>query len=439
MNTYSSKHRQGLATGLTVLTMAIGAAFAVGYAPASWSPVGVAYAQDTHGSGHTSGAHGSDTHGSSHASGEHSSGMSDDHGSSDEHGSDQHEGGQQGGKGKGQGGQGGAVGTGQHGASGSSSVESKVLRGHGGSVSTEAEEDSDRRGPKYGGGRESTGKPSGAGSKKGDLYGDAVVLLRDANGVPILDAYGHVQPLDADGNLIPLTEEGDIVAGYEDLVVPVEFSRLSVSRSPNKVSDKSYDEAISALNSATAITLDASGRLVLTIDGVAKTVDSPLENLALYEALMNNGYLPGFTPAAGVDLGNLSFLVDKSVGNADLLQAASFLAAASDKAGSINEDTVVYTDSFLGVTGLTPISGADGSTYFDFSAVTYDRAATYDGTVTYLRSNGDGTYTAVTEPILTAVFGGTTYTGTQLDAFTQAADDARAVIEFVHDNPVPAE
>lgn len=40
---------------------------------------------------------------------------------------------------------------------------------------------------------------------------------------------------------------------------------------------------------------------------------------------------------------------------------------------------------------------------------------------------------------MTAVFGGADYTGTQLDAFTQAADDARAVISFVHDNPVPAE
>ncbi|WP_159015605.1 hypothetical protein [Cognatiluteimonas profundi] len=45
----------------------------------------------------------------------------------------------------------------------------------------------------------------------------------------------------------------------------------------------------------------------------------------------------------------------------------------------------------------------------------------------------------MTELILTAVFGGIDYSGTQLDAFTQAADDARAVIEFVHDNPMPAQ
>ncbi len=40
---------------------------------------------------------------------------------------------------------------------------------------------------------------------------------------------------------------------------------------------------------------------------------------------------------------------------------------------------------------------------------------------------------------MTAVFGGVNYTGTKVDGFTQAADDARAVIEFVHEHPVPLE
>jgi hypothetical protein len=314
-----------------------------------------------------------------------------------------------------------------------------VLHGSGDAAAAAEEESSDKRGPKYGGGKASTGKPAGAGTKKGDQLGDLNVILRDANGLPILDQYGHVQPLDANGNPIPLTPEGDIVAGSEDLVVPVEFSRLSVSRSPSKVTDKAYDEAIAALNAATAITTDESGRLVTTIDGVVKTIDSPLENLALYEALMNNGYLPGFVPKDGVSLGSLTFLVDQTATNGDMLQAASFLAAAADKTGSINEDMVVYTDSILGVTGATPLVGADGKEYVDFTNVTYDRSATYTGTVTYLKSNGDGTYSIATAPIIDAVFGGTTYTGTQLDAFTQAADDARAVIEYVHENPLPAQ
>ncbi|MBU6247402.1 MAG: hypothetical protein KGN77_06560 [Xanthomonadaceae bacterium] len=396
-------HQKTLVIALAGLTM-----LAFGASDAGWSPIAHASAQDSHGSSHSSGTHGS-------------------------------KGGQdKGGKGKGAGGT--AGGSESHGGSGSKSVESKVLHGSGDAAAAE-EESSDRRGPKYGGGRESTGKPTGAGTKKGDLLGDMNVILRDANGVPILDEYGHVQPLDANGDPIPLTPEGDIVAGSEDLVVPVEFSRLSVSRSPSKVIDKSYDEAIAALNAATTISIDASGRLVTTVDGVAKTIDSPLENLALYEALLNNGYLPGFTPKEGAAPTSLSFLVDKTVTNSDMLQAASFLAAASDKSGSINDDTVVYTDSILGITGTTPLTGEDGKQYVDFTNVTYDRSAVYPDTmtVTYLEKNEDGSYTKKTTSIIDAVFGGETYTGTQLDAFTQAADDARAVIEYVHDNPVPAE
>lgn len=318
------------------------------------------------------------------------------------------------------------------GESGSRSVESQVLREDVG-----PDEESDGRGPKYGGGRESTGKPGEAGSKKGDLYGDLYVILRDENGVPILDEFGHVQPIDAEGNLIPITEEGDIVEGYEDLAQAVEFGRLSVGRSPSRVTDKSYDEAIATINAATAIRVDDAGRIVVTIDGEEKTIDSPLENLALYITLMENGYLPGLDLQDGVSLGSLSFLADASFTNDDLMMAASLLAAASDKAGSISQDTVVYMDSILGVDGLEPITGEDGKTYFDFSSATYDRSDTYTGEITYLRNNGDGTFTLVTESIMTAVFGGEDYTGTQLDAFTQAADDARAVIEFIHANPVP--
>ena len=402
MNQINRKPRFNLRA--TTLAVAIGAALAFGPFPASLSPMSLASAQDSHDTSHQTGH--TDT---GHGSGQKQKGKE------------------------------GASGKGAHGSGGSSNVESKVLRGGQGGATTNADESSDRRGPKYAGGKASTGKPTGAGSKKGDLFGDAIVILRDANGVPILDEYGHVQPLDANGDKIPLTPEGDIEAGSENLVVPVELSRLNVSRSPTKVSTHSYDEAIATLNSADAIKLDDSGRLVVTVDGVDKTIDSPLENLALYEALMTNGYLPNFVPKEGVDLGSLSFLVSRSTTNADLLQAASFLAAASDKSGEITKDTVMYLDSFLGIVGTKPIIGADGNSYFDFTTTTYDRSSTYSGDVTYLKSNGDGTYTTVTEPIMTAVFGDKTYSGTQLDAFTQAADDARAVISFIHDHTIAAE
>ena len=49
------------------------------------------------------------------------------------------------------------------------------------------------------------------------------------------------------------------------------------------------------INAAKAVSLDDSGRLVLTTDGVAKTINSPLENLAIYKALMTTGTIPGIT------------------------------------------------------------------------------------------------------------------------------------------------
>jgi hypothetical protein len=256
------------------------------------------------------------------------------------------------------------------------------------------------------------GPPAEAGSKKGDIYGDLYIILRDENGVPVLTPEGWVQPIDVDGNLIPLDAEGEPVD--ESLLQEVEFGRLSVSRSPSKVSDHALDEALAKLQSATTITVDEAGRLV--VDG--STIDSPLENLALYEAIMKDGSLPGVTLPADFDV-------------------TALLGAAADKTGEITVDLVVYENTILGINQVNP----DGTiTYYDLSTYDYDRASTFDGTVTYLKDvNNDGNYVEVTEPIMDAVFDGTNWTDTTAggaDDFAQAADDARAVIEFVHDVPV---
>ena len=344
-------------------------------------------------------------------------------------------GGQGGGQGKGLGG--GKSGVGQRpDMGGVKGLEDKVLRGGKDSLAVTEEEDSDRppwaqtpgRDVKPGSGG---GKPAGAGTMKGDLYGDLWIILRDANGVPILDEYGHVQPLDADGNLIPLNEEGEpIDEAAAALVQEVELSRLNVGRSPSKVSDKSYDSVLTALNSATSITLDPAGRLVLTIDGVVKTIDSPLENLALYETLVDQGFLPGLTVDDSI-LGSLVFLKDSQLTAADLDAASSFLAAASDKTTTVTIDSVVYLNSILDINGTLP----DG--YVDYSTFNYDRASTYTGDITYLTDDGSGTgtYITVTEPIMTAVFGDEPYTSADggVDGFAQATDDARTLIEFIHE------
>ncbi|MBU2641655.1 MAG: hypothetical protein KJ889_07620 [Gammaproteobacteria bacterium] len=299
------------------------------------------------------------------------------------------------------------------------------------------EEDSDRpvwagvKGGKSGGG----GKPAGAGSKKGDLFGDMVVLLRDANGAPILTADGLVQviayyypagsttlvPLkDASGNLvtIPYNAEGDLLPSvtvggvtYDVFGAEVELGRLSVGRAPEKVLTHSLDEALSKLTAAGAvIAVDSTGRL--TVNGV--TIDSPLENLALYDKYMTTGSLPGVTLPANFN-------------------PAALLAAAGDKTGTLSVDTVVYMNSILGIN--------NGTTYYDFSSVNYDRATTWStATATVLVKQPDGSFVPAVVNLYDTVFGSTNWVDPTAvggaDDFAAAANDYLQVIEFVHDNAV---
>jgi hypothetical protein len=296
------------------------------------------------------------------------------------------------------------------------------------------EEDSDR--PVWAGGgggpNDRGGKPADAGSARGDLYGDLYVILRDENGVPILNEAGFVQPIDANGNLIPLDAEGapiDIT-----LVQEVELSRLNVGRSPTSVLDRRAAEVVTLLQTATAISFDESGRLVLTVDGVTKTIDSPLENLALYVALMTTGTIPGVTDLPGTEY---DYLVDGQFTTADLAAAVGLLAAASDKYTSLTPDTVAYINAILGINTVT--TGDVTYSSMDYSAYTYDRSDTYDNVmVTVLVKQPDGSYLPTQVDLYDVVFGGEDFSesGT-FDAFATAVDDARAVLAYIHDNEAP--
>lgn len=296
------------------------------------------------------------------------------------------------------------------------------------------EEDSDRptwAGEK-GGKNEHGEKPGTAGSTKGDLYGDLYVILRDANGVPILNAAGFVQPIDKDGNLIPLDAEGAPIDA--SLALPVEFSRLSAGRSPTQVLDQRAEEVVTLLNAATAITTDPAGRLVVTSpDGTTKTIDAPLENMALYVALMTQGTIPGVTDLPGTEF---DYLVDGTLTTADMKAATSFLAAAADKYTTISLDTVAYQNAILGIN--TAVIGDTTYSNVDYSAYSYDRSDTYaDQTATVLVKQADGSYVPTEVNVYDAVFGSQDYSGTgTLASFAQAIDDERAVIAFLHDNEV---
>jgi hypothetical protein len=159
----------------------------------------------------------------------------------------------------------------------------------------------------------------------------------------------------------------------------------------------------SKLAVATSVTFDVAGRLV--IDGA--TVDSPLENLALYQAILK----AGGTLTLPTKTGNVTLT---------LANAAVFLGAAADKAGSVTLDTVMYLDPVLGVPGAFP------SATFSFNPAIYNTTV-WVGTV----SGSTVTWTQTTLAAAAALPAITTVTGA-ID-FAAAADAARAVIQFVHD------
>ncbi|MGM0560897.1 MAG: hypothetical protein ACQETX_07515 [Pseudomonadota bacterium] len=290
-------------------------------------------------------------------------------------------------------------------------------------------------------------------STRNDRDGDFISILRDDNGVPILYVWedqdgdgvpdtavqsddGYPQPVDAEGNLIPLSEEGEPVS--DENVIEIEFSRLNVARSPTRVLSSRYLEAITSINQADELSLDSAGRLVITVDGESRTIDSPLENLAIYVELMNTGTLDGVTLDAET-LGDLAFMADGQFTVEDQKAAASFLAGAADKFGELTVDIVAYLNTnLLGLDGS--IVGPNGQSYIDFSDFTYDRESAYgDISTTVLIEVSDGVWEEQTINVYDSVFNGEAYSSDSgIDGFSQAADDALQVIEYVHEFEVPA-
>lgn len=344
-------------------------------------------------------------------------------------------------------------------------------------------DDSDR--PPYAGPDATEPKP-GTGNKepgiaRGDLYGDLYVVVRDANGAPIsyvwtwefaADGETLVQPLsfeagvaggfpqpiadaallpadwpwwDGDIPLVPTDPEGHVPDAYAYLTQEVEIGRLNVARAGARVLDNAYEEAITNINGATAVSLDPAGRILLTLtDGTEKTIDSPRENLALYREIMRSGYLTGITRT---DMGPLDHLRAKGDGSdeiepADLLRAASLFSGAADKFGDVTLDMVIYVNNFLGIND--PATG----TYFDFRGYAYHRGPVYEGIAPELLDDpvvidGKLYFGLRNRSIMAEVFSGMDYPVAG-DApvpgareFTKAADDAVHTIWFIHNWAVP--
>ena len=295
-----------------------------------------------------------------------------------------------------------------------------------------SEEDSDR--PAWAGTSGKEGKPGGGSAggttKKGGDYGDIVVMLRNDDGTLVQDG-NTTYAVAADGSIITIVD-GEIPEG--SLVQAVEFGRLNIARAPSKVLDHSLVEALSKLDGGVVgetLTLDPAGRLV-TADG--SVIDSPLENLAIYEALLTATASDGvitLSATASKDGSDTTYTITAPE-SMRLDLAASALAAASDKTGELTIDEIVGISSFIGV---------DDELASFVTTYSYDRQTTYDGLSVWVLVENNGVYVPTEVNLYDTVQWSTIEansikdnTDGGIDVFTQAADDAVQALEYVHDN-----
>ena len=262
------------------------------------------------GANHASSGQGSSGHDSGHSSG-HDSGHDDSSATSESHGDTS--------SGKGSAGK-GPAGNGSSGRMGNSAGSDRV------SAESDSDDDSDRpdwaKNPDVKPDRSNYGQEKD--NKKGDDYGDLFVMLRDDDGqllyyvvssdellngtlvtaaekIALCDegeaaCWEVAVAVNADGEVyyVPINPEEDLL----DPVLEVELGRLNISRAPDEVLEHALEEALTKLdgtivNLATwAEQTDLSGRLLSDVEaGIA--IDSPLENLALYQAVMDAYDDPG--------------------------------------------------------------------------------------------------------------------------------------------------
>ena len=150
------------------------------------------------------------------------------------------------------------------------------------------------------------------------------------------------------------------------------------------------------------------------------------------------------------------------------------MGAGSDKAGTVDIDLLVYINQIMGLSDRTAptilgpkicidvkeeVQGVVQlveKCFLNYGAFDYDRTSNFgalpnpayipsgapqEGSFEYLTQiSAVPTFGIVRGPILTAVFDGDPgFLGDNIGGFAQAADDARAVIDFMHNWQVPAD
>jgi hypothetical protein len=312
------------------------------------------------------------------------------------------------------------------------------------------------------------------------LYVPSPIMFGDKDGCPLI--FSELQPvagnsiytlLGIDARYVPFVN-GEIPEDYKLCMTEARLGRLSVARAPKFVSDRGLYEFVATLSMG-EVSLDEAGRLVVTYtvgdEGETESyaIDAPLQNLGGFEGILTTAKLAHADVNDGAPI-VLPVHPGHTGPNAQALnlmdRAAAMLGGAADKFGYVGLDETVYLTQILGITAdmtaaakdlfgvpwAAPYGNPVTPGYFNFSKFEYDRTATYGGDVCYLKvldpvgppAPGAAlpvnvTAEIVKEPILDVVFGNEPFTGDNVWAFARAVDDARAVIYWVHEHPLPVE
>jgi hypothetical protein len=131
-------------------------------------------------------------------------------------------------------------------------------------------------------------------------------------------------------------------AWAQEGIPEVELGRLNVARSPSKVLDRAYAEALATFNGDMAgfysLSLENAVMKLSTEFDTASYIDSPLQNLSLLKDALDGSSVLTTLPG---------------VSNTNATLEAIFLGVASDKNVPISVDTVIAITTILG----TPVTG----------------------------------------------------------------------------------
>lgn len=131
-------------------------------------------------------------------------------------------------------------------------------------------------------------------------------------------------------------DEGDIPVWAREGIPEVELGRLNVARSPGRVIDRAFSEALASFTPEVAefyrLDLDEMTEALAERWDTIRLIDSPLQNLALMRDALDGSSI---LSTVGITTDNDTLL-------------AAFLGTASDKSLPVSADTVTAVAAILG-------------------------------------------------------------------------------------------